>query len=252
VANREALLADTFLKLADTLIDDFDVIDVLTMLSQRCVELLDVAATGILIADAEGGLQLMAASSEAVNLLELFQIQNDDGPCLDAYHTGSPVAHDDLSGPSPWPRFAVAALNAGFLSVHAFPMAVRTKVLGTMNLFMHSPRPLAAPDVVVAQALAHAATLALLQDRSTEDSQRITAQLQGALNNRVTIEQAKGVISHLARIGTDEAFGRLLSYARSHAAKLTLVAADVVNRTLSDADRADLLRAAKPGQTGSP
>jgi GAF domain-containing protein len=242
MASREQLLADTFLKLADTLVDDFDVIDVLTTLSGRCVELLDAAATGILLADTSGDLQVMAASSDAANVLELFQIQNEEGPCLDAFRTGQPVAHGDLRGGSPWPNFGARASGAGFASVHAFPMVVRSNVLGTLNLFMVEARPLDPTDVVIAQALAHAATLALLQNRTMEDRQRLTAQLQGALNSRVTIEQAKGVISEMADIGTDEAFVRLRSYARNHNAKLTEVAAGVVNRTLPDADRTRLAR----------
>lgn len=242
MANRERLLADTFLKLADTLVDDFDVIDVLTTLSARCVELLDAAATGILVADTRGDLHVMAASSEQVNVLELFQIQNEEGPCLDAFRTGQAVVHGDMGGTSPWSRFASMALAVGFPSVHAFPLVLRGKVLGTLNLFMTEARPLPAMDVVVAQALAHAATLALLQDRAALNWQRLTAQLEGALNSRVTIEQAKGVISEVASIGTDEAFLRLRSFARSHNLKLTDAAAAVVNRTLGAIDGTEILR----------
>lgn len=242
MAAREALLADTFLKLADTLVDDFDVIEVLTMLSGRCVKLLDAAATGILLADVQGSLQVMAASRESVNLLELFQVQNDEGPCLDAFRSGEPVIHGDLGGGSPWPAFGRRAIEAGLPSVHAFPMAVRGDMVGTLNLFMDTAGPLPAADVVIAQALAHAATLALLQNQATEDSQRLKAQLQGALNSRVIIEQAKGVLSEFARIGTDEAFVRLRAYARNHNAKLTDVAATVAKRTLPDGALADLAR----------
>jgi len=181
VAVREALLADTFLKLADTLVDDFDVIDVLTTLSGSCVELLDAAATGILLADAQGALQVMASSRESVKLLELYQVQNDEGPCLDAFRTGQAVIHGDLGSASPWPNFGRKAIEAGLPSVHAFPMVVRGTVVGTLNLFMETPGPLPDEDVVVAQALAHAATLALLQNHATEDSQRLTGQLHGAL-----------------------------------------------------------------------
>jgi GAF domain-containing protein len=242
VASRETLLADTFLRLADNLVDDFDVIDVLSTLSSRCVELLGAAASGILLADIGGALQVMAASNEQVNVLELFQIQSQEGPCLDAFHTGQAVAQGDLRSDNPWPRFTAMALEAGFQAVHAFPMAVRAKVLGTLNLFMTEPGPLSPSDVAVAQALAHGATLALLQNQATLDSQRLTGQLQRALNSRVTIEQAKGVISELARVGTDEAFNRLRSFARDHNAKLTDVAIALVQRTLPEADRAHLVR----------
>ncbi len=233
MASREELLADTFVQLADTLVEDYDVIELLTMLSGRCVDLLDAAATGILLADVDGTLHVVAASSERANLLELFQIQNEEGPCLDAFHTGEAVIHGDLGARSPWPRFGARAIEAGLPSVHAFPMRVRDTVLGTLNLFMAEAGPLTSADVTLAQALAHAATIALLQDRATNDANRLTAQLQGALNSRVTIEQAKGALAERAGIGMDEAFRRLRSYARCHNDKLTDVAEALVTRTLT-------------------
>jgi len=241
VANREELLADTFVQLADTLVDDFDIIELLTMLSGRCVELLDASATGILLADVHRSLHVVAASSEAVNLLELFQIQNEEGPCLDAFRTGKAVVHGNLGDASPWPAFGRKAIEAGLPSVHAFPMRVRDTVLGTLNLFMAEAGPLGDADVTVAQALAHAATIALLQDRAASDANRLSAQLQGALNSRVSIEQAKGAIAERADVGMDEAFARLRSYARDHNAKLTDVAEAVVSRTLPASQIAILL-----------
>jgi len=235
------LLANTFLTLADTLVDDFDVVDVLSTLSGRCVDVLGAAASGILLADPRGALRVMAASSEQANVVELFQVQNDEGPCLDAFRAGEPVANSDLQNDNPWPRFATMALQAGFRSVHAFPMVVRAKVLGTLNLFMTGPQPLTGSDVIVAQALAQAATLALLQNHAALDSQRLTAQLQTALDSRITIEQAKGVLSELARVDTDEAFARLRSFSRRHNAKLTDVASALVTRTLPETDRAQLV-----------
>ncbi len=232
MATREELLAATFLQLADTLVEDFDIVELLTMLTDRCVELLDAAASGIMVTNPRGHLQVMAASSEDANLLELFQVQNEEGPCLDAFHSGSAVVHANLADGSPWPRFGELAMSAGLPSVHAFPMRVRTHVVGTLNLFMAAPGPLSDADVLVAQALAHAATLALLHNEAAQDSQRLTAQLQGALNSRVTIEQAKGAIAERAHISTDQSFSRLRDYARQHNLKLTDVAAGVVSRTL--------------------
>ncbi|MGI8984159.1 MAG: GAF and ANTAR domain-containing protein [Acidimicrobiales bacterium] len=246
MATREELLADTFLQLADTLVDDFDVIELLTMLSGRCVELLDASATGILLADVHRTLHVVAASSEQVNLLELFQIQNEEGPCLDAFRAGVAVVHGDLGAQSPWPRFGRQAIEAGLPSVHAFPMRVRDTVLGTLNLFMAEAGPLSGADVTVAQALAHAATIALLQDRATTDTNRLTAQLQGALNSRVTIEQAKGALAERADIGMDEAFRRLRAYARDHSAKLTEVAETIVARTLAAAEMDILVSPGSP------
>ncbi len=246
MASREELLADTFLQLADTLVEDFDIIELLTMLSGRCVGLLDAAATGILLADVHCSLHIVAASSEAVNVLELFQIQNSEGPCLDAFRTGQAVVHGNLGEASPWPVFGRKAIEAGLPSVHAFPMRVRDTVLGTLNLFMAEAGPLASADVTVAQALAHAATIALLQDRAATDANRLSGQLQGALNSRVSIEQAKGAIAERAGIGMDEAFRRLRAYARDTNAKLTDVAEAVVSRTLP-ASQMDILLGADHG-----
>lgn len=245
MAHRETLLASTFLTLADTLVDDFDVVEVLTTLCGRCVDLLGTSASGILLADSRGALHVMAASGEQANLLELFQIQNEEGPCLDSFRSGRAVMHNDLGTESPWPRFAHAARRAGFNAVHAFPMVVRSNVVGTLNLFMEDPRPLQPADIDVAQALAHAATLTVLQNRATEDSHRLTAQLQGALDSRIAIEQAKGVVSELGQVGTDEAFTWLRSFARSKNRKLTDVATAVVDRTLETAERTELLRAGR-------
>jgi GAF domain-containing protein len=247
---REELLADTFLTLADTLVDDFDIVEVLTLLAGRCVELLDAAATGILAADPRGVLQVMAASSEAANVLELFQVQNEQGPCLDAFRTGRPVNWADLRVASPWPGFAIKALDGGFSSVHAFPMVLRHRVLGTVNLFMTEPHSLPDADIIVAQALAHAATLALLQNHTSVDGVRVTVQLQNALNSRTAIEQAKGVLSEEASIETDEAFDRLRSYARRRKSKLTDVATALVNHKLPSPERDDLTRRSEPQEPG--
>lgn len=245
MATREELLAETFVELADTLVDDFDVIELLTMLSDRCVELVEASATGILLADVYGTLQVVAASDERTALLELFQIQNEEGPCFDAFHSGKAVIHDDLGAQNPWPRFASMAVKAGLPSVHAFPMRLRNTVVGTLNLFNAEAGALSDADVALAQALAHAATIALLQNRAASDSHQLTAQLQGALNSRVTIEQAKGVIAERAGVGMDEAFRRLRSYARDRNQKLTDVAAAVATRTVSDEEIGLLIDAQK-------
>jgi GAF domain-containing protein len=248
VATREELLAETFVELADTLVDDFDVIELLTMLSERCVELLGAAGTGILLGDAHGHLQMIAASSEAAQLLELFQLQNQEGPCLDCYRSGLAVVHPDLGTANPWPAFGAVALEAGLPSVHAFPMRLRDRVVGTLNLFMAEARPLSAPDVAVAQALAHAASIAVLQDHAARDSRTSVGQFQHALNSRVAIEQAKGVLSERAGITMDEAFARLRAHARGHNFKLSSLAASLVDRSLPPAQLSEITQSA-PGRT---
>jgi GAF domain-containing protein len=233
LAARESLLAETFLILADTLVDEFDPIEVLTLLAERCVELLGATATGIMLADARGSLQVVAESGEQVHVLELFQIQNMEGPCLDSFRQGRAVVHDDLQT-GPWPAFGPIAIDAGLRAVHAFPMRLRAQVVGTLNLFMAETGLLSDADAAAAQALAHAATITLLQHQSAHRTQEITAQLQGALNSRVAVEQAKGALAERAGITVDDAFARLRLYARDHNSKLTDVATAFVARTLPD------------------
>jgi hypothetical protein len=242
VATREEVLARTFVELADTLVDDFDVIELLTMLSERCVELLGASATGILLGDQRDGLQMIAASSEQAQLLELFQLQNREGPCLDCYRTGQPVVHPDLATVNPWPRFGAVALKAGLPSVHAFPMRLRERVVGTLNLFMGQVGPLSAADIIAAQALAHAASIAVLHDNAALDSRIMVGQFQHALNSRVAIEQAKGALAERAGITMDEAFARLRRHARSHNLKLSSLAVSLVERTLSEAELAEIVQ----------
>lgn len=242
VATREELLAQTFVELADTLVDDFDVIELLTMLSERCVELLDAAATGILLGDQRGRLQMIAASSEQAQVLELFQLQNSEGPCMDCYRSGQPVAHSNLAATNAWPRFGPVAIEAGLPSVHAFPMRLRDQVVGTLNLFMAKSQALSGADIAVAQALADAASIAILQDHAARDSRSTVGQFQHALNSRVAIEQAKGALAERAGITTDEAFARLRQHARSQNMKLTSLASALVERTLSDDQLSDIIR----------
>jgi GAF domain-containing protein len=232
VATREELLSQTFVQLADTLVAEFDIVDLLSLLTERCVDLVEAAATGILLADQHGGLQVMAASSEQARLLELFQLQNNEGPCLDCHRSGRTVTHVDLHVDNPWPRFGPEALSAGFQGVHAFPMRLRENIIGALNLFMREPRPLSSADVAVAQALADAATIALLHDHAVREARVLTGQLQHALNSRIVIEQAKGVVAARASIGMDEAFSRLRSYARDHNLQLNAVARNVIDGEL--------------------
>ena len=231
MATREELLADTFLLLADTLVDDFDPIEALTVLTDRCVELLGATAAGIMISDPQGALHVVAESSEEARVVELFQIQNAEGPCLDSFRTGEPVIHPDLAE-SPWPLFGPLAITAGLRAVHAFPMRLRAQVVGTLNLFMDRASTLNEVDAVAAQSFAHAATITVLQAQSAQRSQQLASQLQGALNSRITIEQAKGALAERAQVSPDEAFARLRRHARDTNAKLTDIAAAFVSRSL--------------------
>jgi GAF domain-containing protein len=229
------LLVATFVDLADTMVADFDVIDFLHMLTGRSVELLSVSAAGVVLADPRGALRVAAASSEAAELVELFQIQNDQGPCLECFRTGRPVAAADLSSPDPrWPRFAVAADRAGFRAVHALPMRLRHEVIGALNLFGSVPGPFGPEDLRVGQALADVATIGLLQERSVRRSETAAEQLQAALTSRVIIEQAKGKLAERLSIDMERAFKMLRDYARGSNQRLTDVARNFVDSATAD------------------
>jgi GAF domain-containing protein len=225
---REALLARTFVELADTLVDDFDVVDLLSLLADRCVDVLNVAAAGIMLATPDGTLRAMAASSEAMRLLELFELQSSEGPCLDSYQSGEAVLNHDLaSGGGRWPKFAAEGLRAGFRTVHAVPMRLRGTVVGALNLFHVDAGEMTPADVEVARAFASVATIAILQHRAARETQLVNEQLQTALTSRVIIEQAKGMVAEGANLEMEDAFNALRNHARNHNLRLSDLARDV-------------------------
>jgi len=226
------LLSDTFVDLADTMVADFDVIDFLHMLTDRTVRLLAASAAGVVLADPRGELRVAAASSEQAELLELFQLQNDQGPCLECFRTGRPVTAADLAGPAQrWPRFAQAAVQAGFRTVEALPMRLRDQVIGALNLFRAEPGPLDPVDLRIGQALADVATIGLLHERNMRRSDTLNEQLQTALNSRVVIEQAKGKLAERLGLDMDQAFSVLRDYARSRNRRLSDLARAMVDGT---------------------
>jgi GAF domain-containing protein len=229
------LLSDTFIDLADTMVADFDVIDFLHLLTDRSVALLAVSAAGVLLADPRGQLRVAAASSEAAGLVELFQIQNDQGPCLDCFRTARPVAAADLSDPDPrWPRFAAAATSAGFRAVQALPMRLREQVIGALNLFATTPGRFSPAELRLGQALADVATIGLLHERNLRRSETAAEQLQAALNSRVVIEQAKGKIAERYGMDMDQAFRLLREHARNTNQRLTDLARDFTSSPAVD------------------
>lgn len=234
MASRETLLARTFVDVSDTLVLDFDVVDFLSVLAGRCVELLSVSEAGLMLADSEGVLRVAASSSDTMNILELFELQHDDGPCVDCYRTKAPVREDDLhEAVSRWPRFAPEAIGAGFTSVYALPMRLRDQVIGSLNLLRAEPGVLDGDELLVAQALADVATIGILQHRAASESRLISEQLQYALNSRIVIEQAKGVLSARAGLDMDQAFTAMREYARSHSQLLVDVAQAIVQGSLA-------------------
>jgi transcriptional regulator with GAF, ATPase, and Fis domain len=223
-------LAQAFVELADSLVDDFDALDLLTVLVERSVDVLGVAAAGLLIADGQGQMQLAASSSESARLLELYQIQNDEGPCLECYRSGQPVSGGSMQeAGSRWPLFAEAASSLGFVGALALPLRLRGHVIGALNLF-DANGILSDPTThPVAQAMADVATIAILQERLGKEREVLNVQLQSALNSRVVIEQAKGVLAARLDIEMGEAFERLRKHSRDDRRRLVEVAEDVVN-----------------------
>ena len=228
----ERQLAEAFVALADTLVDDFDVVDFLHQVTVRCAQVLGVSAAGVLLADQRGTLQVVAASTEQTRLLELLQLQTDQGPCPECFHTGRPIAVADLAtATSRWPRFAAQARQIGFASVHALPMRLRTDVIGALNLFGTQPGALDPDTIRLGQALADVATIGLLQARAIRQRDILAEQLQTALNSRVIIEQAKGVIAERRHLDMDQSFTLLRSTARTSNRRLSDLARAVVDRS---------------------
>lgn len=223
-APRETRVLDAVVSIADSLLDDFDVVDLLTGVTERCAELLDIEAAGFLLADPLNQLRLLAATSEQTRELELFQLQADEGPCVDCYATGQPVSVADVQEVlHRWPQFVPAAVDAGFASVHALPMRAAGIVLGALGLFGTRRGELNEADLLVAQTLAHIACVALLRENAPTPS-TVMPHLRSALTSRVIVEQAKGLLHELLDVSVEEAFTLMRTYARASGEHLTEVA----------------------------
>ena len=229
-------LAQVFVELADTLIENFDVVDFLQTLTDRCVELLGTDASGLMLTDQRGGLQLMTATMERARVLELFELQVQEGPCLECFTTGDPITNIQLTEETAeqrWPVFTPAAVEAGFAVTHALPMRLRGRVIGALNMFTDQSVQLSESDVAVGQAMADVATIGLLHQRNTDEQTILSEQLQTALHSRILVEQAKGALAALAGVSVAEAFTAMRAHARRNNMTLTDVAAAVVDGTIT-------------------
>ena len=238
-AAREELIADTFVRLADSLVEGYDVIEYLDFLTERCARLLGVDEVGVVLVDPKGVLHLVSCTSDRMRFVELFEIQSEEGPCQDAYRSGRAALADDLDlagDQGRWPRFGPKAQGSGFRSAYGLPMRLRDQTVGALNLFGNRTGALRSADRRLGQAFADAATIGLLHERAATDRDTLTRQLQGALDSRVTIEQAKGIIAEQAGCAIEEAFSRTRRYARSHNLTLTTVAERIVARNLDHHD----------------
>lgn len=245
--DREDWLATTLVELADTLVDEFDLVDFLSLLAERCVELFGAVEAGLMLADPKGELRFMAASSERSKILELFELQNEEGPCLDCFRSGEQVVNQRLGDtPDRWPRFSVEALQAGFVSAHALPLRVRGRIIGAINLFHATDRRLDPLDVRLGQAMADIATIGILQERTINEAAVLADQLGRALDSRISLEQAKGRLAERNGLDVDQAFTLLRGYSRAHNRRL----ADVTAAFLAGELDADELNSTRPSATG--
>lgn len=230
-AQRELL--QTFVRLADTLVDDYDVVELLQVLVDSCRDLLETTAAGILLANPRGELEVVASTSEASRLVEVMQLSAEAGPCIDSFRSGRRVSVPDIAhSQDSWVQFRGAAMAQGFRAMDALPMRLRDTTIGTLNLLRSAPGVPDEDDILAAQAFADVATIGILHERSVKESSVLSRQLQAALNSRIVIEQAKGVVSQTRGVSIDEAFLIIRQYARSHSVGLSTVAARLVDRSL--------------------
>jgi GAF domain-containing protein len=247
--SREGRLTSAFVTLADTLTTEYDVVDLLDLLVRECTEILDTEAGGLMLADSEGNLQLVASTSEQVELVEVMQLNAGAGPCLDCFATGEPVSVSNIDEESErWPAFREAALEQGFRSVYAAPMKLRGNVIGTMNLLSTNLGELNDRDVAVAQALTDVATIGILQERMIRESGLVSEQLQRALDSRILIEQAKGVLSQTGQMNMEEAFSTMRKFARKNQLTLHFVAEGITTRTIDVTADQPVTQTRKPAE----
>lgn len=230
---KQSLFISTLVELADNLVEDFDILDLLTMLSCRCAEVLDASAVGVILVTPEGKLQCVASSDESMHVLEVFQMQTQEGPAVDCFRTGLPVVRLSIEeGRTRWPKFAPMALEKGYQSVHSVPLRLRSRTIGSLNLFRTSRGEMDSDDALLVQAMADIAAIAILQHRSVADATNLNDQLTNALGSRVIIEQAKGIVSNAEDCDMAAAFAYMRAYARNNNKRLSDVAAKIVDGSL--------------------
>lgn len=232
--SRETRINTAFVAVADTLTTDFDVIDLLHTLVEQCTSILDTDAGGLMLVDGDGHLQLMTSTSEGADLVEVMQLAADSGPCIDCFTTGTAVSVPDIQRTDgKWPEFQKAAMQNGFFSAHATPLKLRGQVIGTMNLFAAKRGALTERDIAVAQALSDVATIGILQERVVREGNILAEQLHRALDSRILVEQAKGIVSHTLSLTMDEAFAVIRAHARNSNLTIRVVAAGISDRSIS-------------------
>jgi GAF domain-containing protein len=237
----EEWLASTFVELADTLVADFDVVDFLTTLVTKCTDVLDGPEVGLAVADRSGKLRVLACTTERMKVLELVEVQNDEGPCRDSFHTGQQVINQRVDAMEyQWPTFIPMARTAGFLMLHAFPMRLRGKSIGAINIFDSNLREITTHEAAIVQAFADVATIGILQERSAADGAVLTERLNRALSTRFVIERAEGLVAENLKTTIDEAFSLLRGYSWRENQRLSDVARSITEGTITPVTLWDL------------
>jgi GAF domain-containing protein len=233
-SQRDVELADAFVLLADSLRAGHDVIDTMDILVQASVHFTSATQAGILLTDSAGVLHVVASSNERTSDVEEAQLGFDEGPCIDCIQSGEPVEVSDLSAETDrWPQFVKLARSQGFGAVHASPLHLRGQTFGAMNLFSVGPDSFTDRDAALAMALTQVATISLVQQQTIQNQGTVNDQLQQALESRILIEQAKGVLAQRHGVPIDAAFSLLRTYARTSSSKLHDIADLVVREGLS-------------------
>ncbi|AZM51745.1 RNA-binding protein [Streptomyces sp. WAC 01529] len=228
--SREARITAALIDLADTLVADFDPADFLYRVTEHCMNLLDIGDAGVMLAVGTGPLRLVAATSESVRLVELFELDAKEGPCFTAFHTATPVEHTLLTSPSPlWPRFSARARRSGYAFVYAAPVLLRSQTIGVLNLFRRDPGPMSEADRSLARALADVTAISLLQQTALDHHRTVQSQLQQALDTRTIIEQAKGFLAARHGIDPDTAFQRMRAHARHQQIRIANLARAILD-----------------------
>jgi GAF domain-containing protein len=230
----EQALNRAFADLADSLVSQFDLVDVLHRLVTRVTELLSADAASILLRDAQGDVQVVA-SPEATRTLEIGQLQCGQGPGLDCLRTGRAVSVPDLdAGSARWELFVPMARDCGLAAVHALPMRAREQVIGAMSLYTVDVGELPEGDLHAAQALVDVATIGILQDRARQDHELILQQTQGSMHGQFIVEQAKGMLA-ASGVSMEDAYDLLRHFARYRESRLLEVAADLTSGRIDPA-----------------
>lgn len=231
---REAHLSRTFVAVADSLVDTYDLIDLLQKLVDNAIELFDATAAGITLGPDDEHLEVIVSTSEESRLIELMQVRVGEGRCVEAVTTRKPVSAVDLAEiRRRWPAFAEQVAMSSYASVHAIPLRLRGQTIGSFNLFCDREGALDDADAVAAQALADVATISILQERTIRDADIVRQQLQRALDSRVAIEQAKGVIANTHALDMESAYRLIRHHARSTQTSLADVAQGIIAGTLN-------------------